>query len=138
MGQVIQVIPKTTFKLRGEASETQEIILRDRISTVGFTSAVVVVRVHGVVNFSADAAATIQTFNVSESPEDRGTEFVDATDLTSFSAIATGTATPALLVEAVSAPIGAMLRLVLSFAQNTEATNPQELTIAVDLIGRDS
>lgn len=76
MGQLIPIIPKTTYDFDGRASSTQVVVLKDRVPTVGFASGVIVVRVHDWTGLTATAEATVKVYNVSESPEDKGTFFV--------------------------------------------------------------
>lgn len=140
MGQLIQIIPKTSYDFDGRTSSTQVVVLRDRISTVGFASGVIVVRVHEVSGFTGTASLAVKVYNASESPEDRGTFFVGATNLVgSLPTITDSTTAPTLLIEALTAPIGPMIRVELSFAQGgTPAGGAQTVTLGIDFVGREA
>lgn len=138
MGQLIPIIPKTTYDFDGRASSTQVVVLKDRVPTVGFASGVIVVRVHDWSGLTTTAEATVKVYNVSESPEDKGTFFVGTTELASLGPIDDATATPSLLIDDLTAPIGAMIRVALEFAQGATATGAQSITLGVDFIGREA
>ncbi len=139
MGQLIEVIPKTEYKFDGRASNTQEIILRERIPTVGFASGVLLVRVHSTANIAAGATAKIEVLSQNESRFDPGTFFIQGrgagAEIASVT-IDSSTSTPILLQDQFSTPIGPMVRVLLEWTQGEAVAADQTIVIGVDLVGR--
>lgn len=138
MGQLIPIIPKTSYDFDGRASTTQVVVLKDRIPTTDFASGVLVVRAYPESGLSSTAAANVKVYNVSESPEDKGTFFVGTTALATAGPIDDDTDAATLFTDDLAAPIGPMIRVTLEFAQGATEATTQTVTLAVDFVGREA
>ena len=116
MSQLISVIPKTSFELDGRESSTQEVVLADGISTLGFTSGVLIVRVHTTSGFEATAQAKVNVYNQSVDGNDPATFFVGTTAIAETAAI-TSTSGGKLLVDELDAPISSAVRVVVEWSR---------------------
>ncbi len=137
MSQLIQVVPKTTYKFDGRAGSTQQIVLEGRVSTLGFASGALIVRVHATSNFSRTAQAHAKVYNQSVDGNDPATFFVGTTPIATSDDIDATTSAGTLSVTALGSPISSSVRVVLEWSQGSDAaTGAQTLTLGVDLVGR--
>jgi hypothetical protein len=134
MGQLIEIIQKTTYTFDARASTTQDVVLKDFVNTVGFSSGVVVVRVHVASGFATGATARVQIYNQSRDRDDPGVFFTDAAIATATIA---ATDSGKLKVASFTPPISSMVRVMLQWVQGANVASNQSLTIAVDLVGRE-
>ena len=134
-GKLVPVIPKTSLTFDGRSASTQRVPLKTRIDARAYVSAVLVVRVHAVVSFVANAAAYVRLYNESVECVDEGTFFVEASPIATVTITAT-TPTPLLLVAGSTGALADSVRVVLEWSQQTQSRVAQSLTLGVDVVGR--
>lgn len=134
-GSYVRVCPRTTFSFDGRATTTQDLPLSSPFLTKDWVSGVVSVRLHSKPAWSsATSSALVVVQNAVQVPDEPNTIY--AADLTTVT-IANADAAPKLYTQAISAPIGPSLRVVLRWQQGSAASSSaSELTISVDVLGR--
>lgn len=135
-GYTIPIVSKSEYTFIGRASSVQEVVLAAGVPSSHCVSGVLQTRVHSKSGLTATANANVVVHNVSLVPEEPdvlylGPQVGISTSITSSSA------SPTLDVVALSAPIGAMLRVILRWTQGaTDTASNQTVAISVDLVLR--
>ncbi len=128
-------IPKFVAVFDGRVGSVQTVPLTPPMSTEGWVTGVLSIRLHQLTYGSATCKATVVVQNAIQTPDDPS--IIYAADLLRVD-IVNGDVAPKLYTSALSTPIGPMLRIVLEFTQGATATAASTISISVDLVGRTS
>lgn len=136
-GAQVNVIRRTDYGFSMPVSTSQDVVLAPLIDTLGWVSAVLIVRLYAKTFAATTATVTVVVQNAMVGPEDEVTVLVPSTDLATAQIVNADVAPK--LIQAVIAPgtqgLGRYMRVLMRYAQGANL-GAQTFTLGIDLVGR--
>ena len=137
-GACMPIVGRTQYvTLTGTANEETEIVLAKYVDTLAFVSGVIVCRYYEKGSFPTNATAKVVVQNVSFAEDEPQTVFADEANETLLD-IPQGDTPPKLYTVEIGLPIARYVRVLLRVKQPATGMAPIDITIGIDLIGRDA
>lgn len=137
-GACLGIVGRTQYTTStGAANSVTEIVLAKYVDTLAFVSGVLIVRYYAKGTFTSNVSAKVVVQNVSYAEDEPQTVFAETSTETIITIDST-TSTSTLLTADLEKPIARHVRVLLRFTQPATAMGAVDLTIGVDLVGRDA